>query len=262
MQQIEIRNYHPSDEPALIAMTPDVNSFKVLMALPRQRLIVAYCEQAAAGYACSCGGSAAFAYIYVSPVYRGSPAGAALYDFMEQQCREKGARRMLACLRKEDINGIESDAVVEFVRMEYTGRPLPLAPAVCENMKCYHQSNFPSCDFEQIIKNREYFDLSGHRRKVEKAKGAQIVAWRQGTTIAGCGRFIRNTVDLLAVAQKETGRGIGRALLIYMTNLILQRGYPNVCLWCERTHQRAMELYESIGFHPCYSECWPVKNFS
>lgn len=43
MQQIEIRNYHPSDEPALIAMTPDVNSFKVLMGVaettPYRRLL-------------------------------------------------------------------------------------------------------------------------------------------------------------------------------------------------------------------------------
>lgn len=65
---------------------------------------------------------------------------------------------------------------------------------------------------------------------------------------------VYGSIDLLAVAKTERGKGVGRKLLIHAMQDIEQHGYCRIVLDVYKTNYNAIHLYQSLGFGPVVPE--------
>ena len=269
MEPIQIQTYSAKDEVALVSMTTRVESYKVLMSLPRAGMLVAKSHGKAVGYASYSGNAAkTFAYVYVHPACYHLGVGDLLYQAIERRCRSQGVRKICVCACKESfIEDEHFDYTFEYMRMEYQkqnqGENASFLPEYAAIRK-YQEDDFDGC--RHILSSIGYgqhedadYDFVPIRKEYGQCKVNFFVLDLQ-KTLAGCGRIKDNRIDLVAVDPARSGCGCGRALLAYMTNQIMQKGHSRAFLWCETKNERARAFYEKNGYQPCYVACWPVKN--
>ena len=70
-----------------------------------------------------------------------------------------------------------------------------------------------------------------------------------------------NTLAVLAVKPSYQGEGIGRELLKFAINRILENGNDCVKLWCVVGNNKARRLYESLGFEETGRANYDEKKF-
>jgi len=62
-----------------------------------------------------------------------------------------------------------------------------------------------------------------------------------------------------AIKNEEQGKGHGRLLTEYATNIVIDRGYKEVTLWCVVNNKKARNLYDSLGFKEVFVEAFAEK---
>ncbi len=92
-----------------------------------------------------------------------------------------------------------------------------------------------------------WFDAAGLR-----------MAWRGGRLMGSCWTKVHPSgegeIYIIGVVPEAQGSGIGRALVLEgLRHLSEDRDVTQGFLWVEATNQRALELYESMGFAPVRS---------
>lgn len=88
-------------------------------------------------------------------------------------------------------------------------------------------------------------------RESNRANPVSFLARRDGTPVGWVsGRILdsgRGYVHMLAVAQSERGRGLGRALLLHAFTELQRDGARGLTLGVEAENEKALGLYRSIG---------------
>ena len=101
---------------------------------------------------------------------------------------------------------------------------------------------------------------SVHALDIDKLRAPDVTFWSAwvGEDLAGCGALkrlddARGEIKSMRVAETFLGRGIGRAILLFITEEARARGMRS--LWLEtgsaEAFTPALRLYESAGFTRC-----------
>lgn len=77
--------------------------------------------------------------------------------------------------------------------------------------------------------------------------------------IVGYVNIEEDEINVVAIKNEEQRKGYGRLLTEYATNIVIDRGYKEVTLWCVVNNKKARNLYDSLGFKEVFVEAFAEK---
>ena len=77
--------------------------------------------------------------------------------------------------------------------------------------------------------------------------------------IVGYVNIEEDEINVVAIKNEEQGKGYGKLLTEYATNIVIDRGYKEVTLWCVVNNKKARNLYDSLGFKEVFVEAFAEK---
>lgn len=66
-------------------------------------------------------------------------------------------------------------------------------------------------------------------------------------------------LDTVSIKITHQGKGLGKAFIKYMTNLLIDRGVKEPTLWCVVGNNNARHIYDSIGYKEVFCEGFAEK---
>jgi Sortase and related acyltransferases len=137
------------------------------------------------------------------------------------------------------------------------------APQLIAYLKTvYAQSRFLTRDPDEVSVTLE--QEQSYIRKCNAARGEMMLlafvdaehAGNAAFSPVGFGRRTRHRAEVsIALYEKYTGFGLGRALLEFLLTQVRACGYTQAELTVVHTNARALYLYESLGFRACGRIC-------
>ena len=64
----------------------------------------------------------------------------------------------------------------------------------------------------------------------------------------------------MSVKPDCQGKGVGKAFVKYIVNMLLYTGYESISLYCVVGNNRARHLYDELGFSQVYCNNYAKKN--
>lgn len=112
-----------------------------------------------------------------------------------------------------------------------------------------------------LVKEPEEINLTVQQEEkfikdsIESATDLMLLAFMDGVYIGNCSfagmessRYRHRATMGIALYQKYTGMGIGRAMITKLLQIARERGYEQMELEVVKDNKRAVHLYESLGF--------------
>jgi len=224
-------------------------------------------------------GKRAFLYVYVAPSYRCKGIGSKALELSEQILSKGETKEILACYK---TSSTESKAFAEKFcykgnfqskYMKYHGEKFNLNDREVANIRDYKKEDYSVAQklsataFHQMRVNTGCFPES----VVEKPSESSKKYWSETCDqryilidkdeIIGHARVVENEIDSLSIKQEHQGKGFGRNFTKFLCNTILNEKHDYVCLYCV-VGNKAMFLYESLGFKEVYTAEFVIKQFN
>ena len=80
--------------------------------------------------------------------------------------------------------------------------------------------------------------------------------------IVGCVNLEEGEINVIAIKTSEQGKGYGRLLTKFATNVLIDRGYKEPSLWCVVNNKKARNLYDSLGYKEVYVAAFAKKKIN
>ena len=77
--------------------------------------------------------------------------------------------------------------------------------------------------------------------------------------IVGFANVDEEELDTVSIKISHQGKGLGKAFIKYMTNLLIDRGVKEPILWCVVGNVNARHIYDSIGYKEVFCEAFANK---
>lgn len=99
------------------------------------------------------------------------------------------------------------------------------------------------------IRPHTIFDVNSPtiRQRLRNTSNEHLLFY-DGDQLIGLAGIVGSTLDPIAVAEGHRGKGYGRRITAYCTNLVLSRGQSTVNLGVASSNTIARRLYESTGY--------------
>ena len=92
----------------------------------------------------------------------------------------------------------------------------------------------------------------------ETAEGRYV--YEVDDEIVGCAYIDGAEIALVSIGISHQGKGLGRNLVKFMVNEILEKGIGEPFLYCLGVNEKARRLYDSLGFREIACNAYAVKN--
>ena len=77
--------------------------------------------------------------------------------------------------------------------------------------------------------------------------------------IVGYANVDEEELDTVSIKISHQGKGLGKAFIKYMTNLLIDRGVKEPILWCVVGNVNARHIYDSIDYKEVFCEAFANK---
>lgn len=200
-------------------------------------------------------------YIYISDTYRRRRFGTELYRFVMAALKDKREKIVSGeIIERGSINPAyefcKSVNAVDWQtldRMSYSGKPFVETVKPVSYRDEYYTA-LAKCKFEawKPLAADYGFDISPYsesERKewLEDADNAFVYLTADGVPVAMCSCGTQGHMHGLFVSRECKGQGIGRGLLMYCTNRVLDRGFSRATL-SVLSRNTAKWMYYDLGF--------------
>lgn len=95
------------------------------------------------------------------------------------------------------------------------------------------------------------------KRWLESAKDEYVL--ELNGEIVGFADVDEEELDTISIKISHQGKGLGKAFIKYMTNLLIDRGIKEPILWCVVGNVNARHIYDSIGYKEVFCEAFAEK---
>lgn len=200
-------------------------------------------------------------YIYISEAYRRRGLGTELYRFIMLKLKDKPIKIVSGeiienhCINPayEFCKSINAQDWQSLYRMRYSGKPLreTIRPVAYKDEYYFYLAH---CKFEawKTLAAKYGFDMlpyseSERKKWQDDAANSFVYLAPNGKPVAMCSCGSDGHMHGLFVSPEYSGQGIGKGLLTYCTNRVLERGFTEVTL-SVLTENPAKQIYYDIGF--------------
>ena len=83
-----------------------------------------------------------------------------------------------------------------------------------------------------------------------------------GEEIVGYAHIEGSEIGSVSVKPDFQGKGVGKAFVKYIVNMLLDNGYENISLYCVVGNNRARHLYDELGFKQIYRNDYAKKKIT
>ena len=85
------------------------------------------------------------------------------------------------------------------------------------------------------------------------------MVYLNGEEIVGYAHIEGNKIGSVSVKPDCQSKGVGKAFVKYIVNMLLDIGYENISLYCVVGNDRARHLYDELGFKQVYCNDYAKK---
>ena len=231
-------------------------------------------QEALVGLALAVEGRYAFLYIYIFPAYRRMGYGKTTARLLEQKLYACNPANISTCYRTDDsiayafaeacgyIKEYSSDYMVYLgTRFELAAIPVrqyqdeDYSEAHSLYAEAFHLMRLSTGCFPDSVpeppseKGRKYWSETTDERLV----------CLNGEEIVGYAHIEGSEIGSVSVKPDCQGKGVGRAFVKYIVNMLLDAGYENISLSCVVGNDRARHLYDELGFKQVYRNDYAKK---
>lgn len=96
-------------------------------------------------------------------------------------------------------------------------------------------------------------------RKYWSGTTEERLVYLNGEEIVGYAHIERSEISSVAVKPGCQGKGVGKAFVKCIVNMLLDSGYENISLYCVVGNDRARRLYDELGFKQVYRNDYAKK---
>ena len=216
----------------------------------------------------------AYLYVYIFPEDRSRGYGYRAVCAAAAYLRDRGCRSLAAAYHEKNDAARALVKKCGFVPrsstvvMCYSGEKFDLPPA---EIRRYEDRDF----LEAYTLSAEAFHRmrveTGHRpdsvpyvpdeedRKDCLATADERYVYLLDGEIVGCAHIDGAEIDNVAIKIQHQGKGLGKILVKYLVNQIMDQQIGEPFLYCLAINQKAMKLYTSLGFRETVRNVYAVK---
>ena len=202
----------------------------------------------------------AFFYVYIFSKYRKKGYGSAIIEIIEKQLEAKTVEIPYDFYNESVRKFLEKRGYIRSwasTYMSYKGNKFDIPDLPIRN--------YEETDFENVY----YFvDKAFHIMRLStgwfpdsklKDPDEESHKWYSDTKkdsfvyivdneIVGYVNLIEDEINVVAIKNSNQGKGYGRLLTKYVTNVLIDRGFKEPTLWCVVNNKKARNLYDSLGY--------------
>ena len=232
-------------------------------------------QEALVGLALADEGRYAFLYIYIFPAYRRMGYGKAAAQLLEQKLYACNPANISTYYRTDDSIAYAFAKACGYIKeyssdyMVYSGPHFELAVVPVRQYQdedyseahslyaeAFHLMRLSTGCFPDSVpeppseKGRKYWSETTDERLV----------YLNGEEIVGYAHIEGSEIGSVSVKPDCQSKGVGKAFVKYIVNMLLDVGYENISLYCVVGNNRARHLYDKLGFKQMYRNDYAKKS--
>lgn len=234
-------------------------------------------QESLVGLALADEGKYAFLYIYILPAYRHMGYGKAAVHLLEQKLSVCNPVNISTYYRTDDpiayafakkcgyIKEYSSDYMV-YSGPHFEQAAIPVRQYQDEDYseahslyaEAFHLMRLSTDCFPDSVpeppseKGRKYWSETTDERLV----------YLNGEEIVGYAHIEGSEIGSVSVKPDCQNKGVGKAFVKYIVNMLLDIGYDNISLYCVVGNDRARHLYDELGFKQVYRNDYAKKKIT
>lgn len=231
-------------------------------------------QESIVGLALMEGDSYAFLYIYIFPVYRHRGFGKAAALLLEQKLCTYSPVEISTCYRNDDSVAYAFAKGCGYIKefssdyMTYSGpgfelATVPVRPyqdqdyleAYSLSAEAFHLMRLSTGCFPDSVPESP----SEEARKCWADTADERLVYMIGEKIVGCAHVQGSEISSISVKPNCQGKGVGKAFLKYIVNMLINTGCTSISLYCVVGNYRARHLYDELGFIRVYRNDYAKK---
>lgn len=231
-------------------------------------------QEATVGLALLEGDSYAFLYIYIFPIYRRRGFGKAAALLLEQKLCTYNPVEISTCYRIDDSVAHAFAKGFGYIKefssdyMTYSGPGFKLAavPVRPYQDQDYLEAHFLSAEAFHLMRlstgcfpDSVPDPPSEEARKYWADTANERLVYMSGEEIVGYAHVQGSEISSVSVKPNCQGKGMGKAFLKYIVNMLINTGCTSISLYCVVGNDHARHLYDELGFIRVYRNDYAKK---
>ncbi len=216
----------------------------------------------------------AFLYLFIIPEFRNKGIGSTALKLCEERLHTNSVEKITTTYRMDNIHSKAFVNKFGYTRkfssayMKYSGGRFDILEQPIKNYcdkdydlahemyaKAFHEMRVSVGDFPDSVIEPP----SENMRKYWAKTADERLVYTQDGMIVGYAHIDGDEIGSVSVRSEYQGQGIGRNLVKYICNKILDDGNEAVSLYCV-VGNKARKLYDSLGFQEIYISEYVTKS--